>query len=301
MRRAEVEGSSGSSAWVGLIGLVGLALFPRGMEAPAGSVAAQIVANRELAYPLMMSQLLPAGILGLALVGMLGAFMSTVDTHLNWGTSYLINDIYARFFRRDAETKEIVRASRAGVILMTLGSFAVASQISSIEWAWKFNVSLGAGLGLPVILRWLWWRTTAWTEMAGMVSAFAVAVALNMGDRPPEFAVLLLWEVVAGGAAMIIATFLSKPVDRETLRAFFVQVEPPGAWGPVREPGDPVTKVGGLIMLWLLFSAATFGGMFLIGSLLIGTWSAALGYAGAILLAGAGIWAVRRRVPGSDW
>ena len=286
--------------WI-LIGLVGLALFPRGMEAPAGSVAAQIVADRESAYPLMMAQLLPAGILGMALVGMLGAFMSTVDTHLNWGTSYLINDIYARFFRPEAGAREAVRASRAGVILMTLGSFAVASQITSIEWAWKFNVSLGAGLGLPVILRWLWWRTTAWTEMAGMVSAFAVAVVLNMGEKPPEFAVLLLWEVLAGGAAMLIATFLSKPVDRETLRVFFVQIAPPGAWGPVREPGDPQTKIGGLIMLWLLFSAATFGGMFLIGSLLIGTWSAALGYAGAILVACAGIWAVRRRVPGSDW
>ncbi len=100
---------------------------------------------------------------------------------------------------------------------------------------------------------------------------------------------------------MLAATFLSEPVDRETLRAFFAKVEPPGAWGPVREPGDPQTKVGGLIALWLLLSAATFGGMFLLGSLLIGTWSAALGYAGAILVACAGIWAVRGRVPGSDW
>ncbi|MFC1491262.1 sodium:solute symporter family protein [Nitrospinota bacterium] len=286
--------------WI-LIGLVGLALFPRGMEAPAGSLAAQIVADREAAYPLLMAHLLPAGILGMALVGMLGAFMSTVDTHLNWGTSYLINDIYARFLRPGAGTREVVRASRAGVLLMTLGSFAVASQISSIEWAWKFNVSLGAGLGLPVILRWLWWRTTAWTEMAGMVSAFAAAVVLNMGEKPPEFAVLLLWEVSVGALAMLAATFLSRPVDRETLRAFFVKVAPPGVWGPVREAGDPRTPVAGLIVLWLLLGAATFGGMFLLGALLVGTWQGAAGYAGVIIAAGAGIFLVRRRVPTAVW
>ena len=75
--------------------------------------------------------------------------------------SYLVNDVYVRFIRPGAGTREIVRVSRIGVVLMTLGSLAVASRIGSIEWAWKFNVSLGAGLGLPVILRWLWWRTTA--------------------------------------------------------------------------------------------------------------------------------------------
>ena len=84
-------------------------------------------------------------------------------------------------------------------------------------------------------------------------------------------------------------------------RSCFAQVSPPGAWGPVREPGDPQTKIGGLIMLWLLFSAATFGGMFMLGSLLIGTWSAALGYAGAVLVACAGIWVVGRRAGVEEW
>ena len=206
--------------WI-LIGLVGLVLFPKEMEAPAGSIAAQVIADREAAYPLLMAHLLPVGVLGLVLVGMLGAFMSTVDTHLNWGVSYLINDVYVRFIRPGADAKEAVRACRAGVLLMTIGSFAVAAQIESIEWAWKFNVSLGAGLGLPVILRWLWWRATAWTEVAGMLSAFAMAVVLNIGDKPPEFAVLLFWEVSVGAAAMLAATYLSLPVDRESLHRFF--------------------------------------------------------------------------------
>ncbi|MFP6871707.1 MAG: sodium:solute symporter family protein [Nitrospinota bacterium] len=283
--------------WI-LIGLVGLVLFPKGMEAPAGTIAAQVIADREAAYPLLMGQLLPAGVLGIALVGMLGAFMSTVDTHLNWGVSYLINDVYARFIRPGADAKEAVRASRAGVLLMTLGSFAVAAQIESIEWAWKFNVSLGAGLGLPVILRWLWWRTTAWTEVAGMVSAFAAATVLNMGEKPPEFAVLLLWEVSVGGAAMLAATYMSRPVERETLRAFFEMVRPPGAWGPVREPGDSQTPIAGLVVRWALCSAMTFAAMFCLGALLVGTWAGALGYALALLMAGGGLWVLGWRVDG---
>ncbi len=285
--------------WI-LIGLVGLVLFPKGMEAPAGTLAARVLADREAVYPLLMGHLLPAGLLGLSLVGLLGAFMSTVDTHLNWGTSYLINDIYARFLRPEASAREAVRASRAVVLLMSLGSFAVASQITSIEWAWKFNVSLGAGLGLPVILRWLWWRTTAWTEVAGMVTAFATAMVLNMGDRPPEFAVLLLWEVVAGGAAMLAATLISRPVERDTLRAFYAKVKPPGAWGPVREPGEAGAPVGGLLARWALTSLMVFAGMFCLGSLLIGTWAGVAGYALALLIAGGGLWMFGWQAPGQE-
>ncbi|MEE9255943.1 MAG: sodium:solute symporter family protein [bacterium] len=282
--------------WI-LIGLVGLVLYPRGMDAPAGSIAAQIVADREAAYPLMMGQLLPAGLLGMVLVGMLGAFMSTVDTHLNWGTSYLINDIYARFLRPGAEAREAVLASRIAVILMTLGSFAVAAQISSIEWAWKFNVSLGAGLGLPVILRWLWWRTTVWTEVAGMIAAGLTAVWLHMGDKPPEFAILLAWEAAVGGAAMLVATFLSRPVDREVLRRFYRQVLPPGAWGPIRESGYPRTPLLRLAVQWVLLSAATFGAMFLVGALLVGTWADAAGYAAFLAASGGILYALRRSAP----
>ncbi|MFQ5693500.1 MAG: sodium transporter, partial [Nitrospinota bacterium] len=284
--------------WI-LIGLAGLVLFPRGMEAPAGSLAARVVADREAAYPLLMGQFLPAGLLGLVLVGMLGAFMSTVDTHLNWGTSYLMNDLYVRFFRPGAGRREVIVASRIGVLLMTGGSLAVAAQIGSIEKAWKFNVALGAGLGLPVLLRWLWWRANAWTEVAGMAAAGATAVALHWRGAPPSFPFLLAAEVSVGGVAMLATTFATRPVAMDVLRRFYREVRPPGAWGPVREPGGGLSMPPRLIAQWLLLSAAVFGGMLLIGALLIGTAGDAASY--AALLAGslAGFYLCRtRRRPG---
>ncbi|MBT3350955.1 MAG: Na+:solute symporter [Nitrospinaceae bacterium] len=296
--------------WI-LIGLVGLVVFPKGMDAAVGTAAARALADREAVYPLLMAELLPAGLLGLSLVGLLGAFMSTVDTHLNWGASYLVNDLYARFIRPTAGRRELVAACRIGVVLMTLGSLAVASRIGSIEWAWKFNISLGAGLGLPVILRWLWWRTTAWTEAAGMAAAFGVALWLNMGAQVPEFAEIILWEACAGGLAMICATWCSQSVDRDILLAFHKDVRPPGAWGPIRAlgaersaAGEPAAgpesgeseaePLGRMVARWLLSSLATFGAMFALGALLVGTWAGVAGYAGVIAAACAGLWALHR-------
>ena len=264
--------------WI-LVGLAGLVLFPRGMEAPAGSVAAQIVSDREAAYPLLMGRLLPAGLLGLALVGLLGAFMSTVDTHLNWGTSYVINDLYVRFLRPGAGSREVVRASRSAVLIMALGSLAVASQIKNIEGAWKFNIALGAGLGLPVILRWLWWRANAWTEVAGMVAAVAAAAALHWSGEPPSFPVLLCVEVGAGTVAMLAVTFATRPVEPGVLRRFYADAAPPGAWGPVRQKGVPATPWGRFAVRWLLLTAASYGGMFLAGALLLGSSGQVTGYA----------------------
>jgi Na+/proline symporter len=256
--------------WI-LIGLVGLVLFPRGMEAPAGSLAAQIVSDREAAYPVLMGQLLPAGLLGLVLVGMLGAFMSTVDTHLNWGTSYLINDLYVRFLRPEAGRREVVTASRIGVILMAVGSLLVAAQIGSIERAWKFNVALGAGLGLPVLLRWLWWRANAWTEMAGMLAAGVTAVVLHWRGDPPSFPILLTAEVSVGAVVMLIATYATAPVGEDVLRRFYQDAEPPGSWKPVRGNEPRRLQTFHLIIQWILLSVSTFGGMFLIGAWLFGS------------------------------
>jgi Na+/proline symporter len=279
--------------WI-LIGLVSLALFPRGMEAPAGSLAARIVTDREAAYPLLMREFLPAGLLGLALAGMISAFMSTVDTHLNWGTSYLVNDLYARFLRPRAGRAEVIFVSRAAVLLMTLGSLAVAAQIGSIEWAWKFNVSLGAGLGLPVLLRWLWWRANAWTEVSGMVAAGLTTAALHWAGASPSFPVLLTAQVSVGGAAMLAATFLTQPVDRGVLRRFYRDALPPGAWGPVRERGEAGTPALPLAAEWALLSAAVFAGMFLAGALLVGTPGEAAGWAALLAASWGGAVLLRR-------
>ncbi len=257
--------------WI-LIGLVSLILVPKGMDALPGTMEAKILADRETAYPLLMGRLLPAGVLGLVMVGLLGAFMSTVDTHLNWGMSYLVNDVYARFIRKKAGAREVVLVGRLGVLAMSLCAFAVAAQMSSIEWAWKFNISLGAGLGLPVLLRWLWWRTNAWTEISGMLAAGATAVYLHLGDKPPSFPVLLAAEVGVGFVVMMIATFTTRPARADVLRNFWTRVRPPGAWGRIRGQDARSAPVFALAGIWLALSVFVFALMFLLGALLLGTW-----------------------------
>ena len=264
--------------WI-LIGLVSLILVPKGMDALPGTMEAKILADRETAYPLLMGRLLPAGVLGLVMVGLLGAFMSTVDTHLNWGMSYLVNDVYARFIRKKAGAREVVLVGRLGVLAMSLCAFAVAAQMSSIEWAWKFNISLGAGLGLPVLLRWLWWRTNAWTEISGMLAAGATAAYLHLGDKPPSFPVLLAAEVGVGFLVMMIATFTTRPARADVLRNFWTRVRPPGAWGRIRGQDARSAPVFALAGIWLAISAFVFALMFLLGALLVGTWEQAGGLA----------------------
>ena len=264
--------------WI-LIGLVSLILVPKGMDALPGTMEAKILADRETAYPLLMGRLLPAGVLGLVMVGLLGAFMSTVDTHLNWGMSYLVNDVYARFIRKKAGAREVVLVGRLGVLAMSLCAFAVAAQMSSIEWAWKFNISLGAGLGLPVLLRWLWWRTNAWTEISGMLAAGATAAYLHLGDKPPSFPVLLAAEVGVGFVVMMIATFTTRPARADVLRNFWTRVRPPGAWGPIRGQDARSAPVFALAGIWLAISVFVFALMFLLGALLVGTWEQAGGLA----------------------
>ena len=282
--------------WI-LIGLVSLILVPRGMEALPGTMEAKILADREAAYPLLMEKLLPAGVLGLVLVGLLGAFMSTVDTHLNWGMSYLVNDVYARFIRRGAGPREVVFVSRAGVLLMALGAFAAAGQIRSLEAAWKFHISLGAGLGLPVILRWLWWRTNAWTEISGMLAAGAAALYLHWGGNPPSFPSLLAAEVGVGTLVMLFVTFITRPADAAVLKHFWRRVRPPGAWGRAGGAAGHSAPVWVLAALWMVLSIFVFALMFLVGALLVGTWAQASGLA---LLAGftlCAAWWIDRQYP----
>ena len=215
--------------WV-LIALVGIVVFPLGAEL-GGEGGAIVAADREMAYPVLMGRLLPTGLLGVLFASLLAAFMSTVDTHINWGSSYLVNDVYRRFLRPAASQRELVAASRTSVFLLAALAVVVAARISSIESAWRFFIALGAGLGLPSMLRWLWWRVNAWTEIVGMVVAVVVAVIVYplFPDARDEY--LLLVIVGISMTAAFAATFLTAPVPRDRLARFVERVQPPGWWG----------------------------------------------------------------------
>lgn len=270
--------------WV-LVGLVALVVFPLGTQ--GDSTAARVVAaDREMAYPVLMATLLPAGLVGLLFASLLAAFMSTVDTHINWGSSYLTHDVYRRFLRPSASQKELVLIGRVAAAFVAVLALLIAARINSIEKAWRLFVALGAGLGLPAMLRWVYWRVNAWTEIAGMVAATATAAVLYTRYPATRDEYLLLGIVSAATAASLLATFMTRPVPHEHLAVFVQRVRPVGWW--CHMPGAaPHRVLGGLLLTWLAGVGAVFGLTFGTGHLLLGRMmmGAIMLTAGALLLA----------------
>jgi len=256
--------------WI-IVALAAMVIFPLDDPARFHAIGAEVGTDREMGYPVLMKLILPSGLLGLTFVSLLAAFMSTVDTHINWAASYLVNDIYKRFLRPLASQKQLVRMSRLSVVFISLFSILVASQITSIEKAWKIFIALGAGMGLPQILRWVWWRANAWTEIAGMSSAFAMSVFLYLVFPEVKDEYLLVWIVLVSTFSSICATFLTKPVASEVLRGFVSRVTPFGFWkGMVFEKKINFRIVKERMIMWILGVVTCFSGMFSIGYFLRG-------------------------------
>jgi Na+/proline symporter len=135
--------------WI-LVGLCAIVLYPDLSDA-----------DKKLGYAYAMQDFLPTGLKGLLLVAFLAAYMSTISTQLNWGTSYIVNDLIRRFIRPDAAQKQLVKASRINTFLLMLVALIVTAQIQTLETAFKFMIECGAGLGAVLILRWYWWRINA--------------------------------------------------------------------------------------------------------------------------------------------
>ena len=150
--------------WI-LVALVSIIVYPN-------------LADPELGYPKMMIDFLPIGLRGMMVASLLAAFMSTIDTHLHWGASYLANDIYKRFIRPGASEKHYVLAARVAMLVMAAFAVLASSMMDSIEWAWKFLIAIGAGVGLVYLLRWYWWRINAWSEISAMLFSFVLATVL---------------------------------------------------------------------------------------------------------------------------
>src|SRR5438445_598477 len=168
--------------------------------------------------------------------------MSTIATQLNWGASYLVNDCYRRFVRRDAAESHYVMASRLATALLTVVSAAVAFRIESIGGAWRVLIITGAGTGAVLLLRWYWWRINAWSEVSAMITAFVVSVLLQtvgglQSDRPLDFAHIVLITVAVTTVVWLAVTFLTRP-HPEDRRVFPCGVD------PVREQNDEQVAVG---------------------------------------------------------
>src|SRR3989441_387241 len=211
--------------WI-LVALASLILFPS-------------LADPETGYIRVMIDYLPSSLRGLMVAAFAAAYMSTIATQLNWGASYLVNDCYRRFLRRDATEPHYVLASRLATALLTLISAAVAFRIESIGGAWKLLIITGAGTGAVLLLRWYWWRINAWSEVSAMITAFVVSVLLQTvggldSDLPLDFARIVLVTVAITTVAWLAVTFLTRPESHATLVAFYRRTPPSRAgWGPL--------------------------------------------------------------------
>ena len=233
-----------SLLWLPL-GLGLLVLFP-----PDPALApALLQADREASYVRGMAELLPPGLLGLMLTGMLAALASTVDTHLNWGASYWTNDIYKRFVCRawrgvEPDARALVRVARVANVAILAIALLVMTQLTSINQAWQTSLLMGAGMGVVLVLRWLWWRVNAWAEIAAaLVSLVAAPILMTVLDDDAQAARLLLMAALATSGALA-AVLLAPPEDRARLVAFHARVRPPGFWGPVAAAAGEAPAAG---------------------------------------------------------
>lgn len=211
-----------------VVGLAALVLIPIGSEGTAlGGVGASVAGNREQAYPVLMGVLLQPGVLGLMVASLLAAFMSTVDTHMNWGASYIVNDIYLRLSPK-ASVRRQIRVARLAVLGFAVGAVAVSFQIETIEQAWKWVAALGAALGAPTALRWVWWRVNAAGELAAMAAGLVTVLALNWVPWPYETELL----VIAGASMLGLAAGMlwGPPTAPATIRDFVTDIAPIGFW-----------------------------------------------------------------------
>jgi solute:Na+ symporter, SSS family len=220
--------------WI-LVALASLIIFP---DLESIQVAFPHVDERtighDLAYPAMLT-LLPAGVLGLVIASLAAAYMSTISTHLNWGASYLVNDVWKRFINPAASAREMVFAGRICTgALMILGA-GVALLLENALQAFHLLLLIGTGTGLLFLLRWFWWRVTAASEIASMISASVVGLSVTLYNihapegwwTPPNWGNLLI-TALATTIVWITVAYLGPQTDEQTLRAFYRRVQPGG-------------------------------------------------------------------------
>jgi len=295
--------------WI-MVAFAALAMHPE-IRTWATAADPSSVPNPEGAYPSLIRELAPTGLKGLMLVTFAAAYMSTVSTQMNWGASYLVNDLYRRFLRPDADQQELLRASRlASLLVLLLGGgvswFMLAGGVR-IDDAWQFLCALGGGVGAVFLLRWFWWRINVWSEIVAMVGSlvvFAVVKAWQratpIGERIPEGYTSL---IVASTTIVLwfTATLLTRPEPLAHLVAFYRKVRPDGpGWRPVAAAAPDVRRDGtlrrglvcallGTTVIWLTLPG--------IGALIFGDGTKAFLCLGGATAAGALMLALVPRSP----
>ena len=199
--------------------------------------------GQDLAYPAMLT-FLPNGLLGLVLASLVSAYMSTISTHLNWGSSYVVNDFYKQLINKKASEKELVKVGRFSVILLMIVSSIIALLLTNAYQLFDIILMFGAGTGLIFILRWFWWRINAWSEIAAMLSSGIISIALtneslfNLIFNDSTFPVYMKFPFIVFITTTIwlIVTFLTPADDKEILKKFYKKTNPGGpGWNIIKK------------------------------------------------------------------
>lgn len=290
--------------WI-VVGLVAAVMFPCRPDATGA-----LVPDPEQGYIKVMVNVLPVGILGLALAAFFAAYMSTVDTQMNWGASYLINDFYKRFIARNKQEKHYVVASVVATVIIALFGAIVTFLMQSIVSGWELLTQIVAGIGVVYILRWYWWRVNAWSELSALATSFVTAIILKIFASPwfaakyltveklasmPQwlgstlkflntmvFPTTLLVLVPVCTIVWLLVTLLTKPVDDATLIEFYKRVRPPGpGWSRIRKlMGDdapyPIGSIRKNLVSYIIGIVSVYSALFGIGRLILGPWSVGL-------------------------
>ncbi len=226
--------------WI-IVALSSLVVFPdiQALSRAFPHISSNILRN-DLAYPAMIT-FLPKGLLGIVVASLIAAYMSTISTHLNWGSSYIVNDFYKRFVRKDAKERELVFVGRLSTLILMIIVGVFALYLQNALQAFRILLQIGAGTGLIFLLRWFWWRINAWSEISAMIISFFVALYFEVFNDKIGLFRLDSWEKLVLGvfittAGWLAVSFITKPTDIETLKRFYIKIQPGGpGWRKIYE------------------------------------------------------------------
>jgi len=266
-----------SLIWI-VIGLGLLVLYPFEPQSAGGD---GFVAAREMLFVQGIDDLLPPGLRGLMLTGLLAALASTIDTHLNWGASYWSNDLYDRlicraWLKRVPGNRELVWVARWSNVIILVLALIIMSQLGSIQQGWKMSLLLGAGTGSVLILRWLWERINLYSELAAMVVALiASGLLLHLFPDPEQEWIRLGLMALLSTVAAVAITFVTPPTEQRVLGVFYKRVSPVGWWRATAVAnGDdgarPLIRLRGDVMLVLSGSVSLLFMLVGLGRMLVG-------------------------------
>ncbi len=250
--------------WI-IVALVTLVLYP---DLPPESKGEGFV--------MAIRDLMPAGLFGLLLAAFLAAFMSTIASQTVWGTSYIVNDLFKPFVKKNASDKYYVKISKITTFILLLLSVIVTSQFDKITDAWKFILSCGSGIGLVLILRWFWWRINAWSEISAMLAPYVIfpflifVMKLDVygNDFPVAMLIIVLWSTMV----WLTVTLLTKPSDKEKLYSFYKRIHPGGmGWKKISNNLPEIKSDTGYMYLfinWLFGCLLVIFTLFGIGELI---------------------------------